>query len=67
MALWTNTGRHGGAPQHQVRTSKTNGVRTGYTINVFADRVEIIVIEETMNRGARLHFDSVMTLRKCRV
>jgi hypothetical protein len=25
------------------------------------------MIEETMNRGARIHFDSAMTLRKCRV
>jgi len=41
--------------QHQVRTSKTNGACTGYTTNVFADRVTIPVIEEAMNKGQRIH------------
>jgi hypothetical protein len=49
-------------PQHRVRTFETNGACTGYTTNVFADRVTISMTGEAMNRGARPHFGPVMIL-----
>jgi hypothetical protein len=43
---------------------ETHGACTCYTTNVFADKVKIAMIEETMNRGERIHFDFVTKPRK---
>jgi hypothetical protein len=41
---------------HRVRTSETNGARTGYTTNKFAERVTVHEIGETLNREEKAPF-----------